>query len=659
VACFLFIIYAVKNRKSLNIKDILMALGHFQYWSNIVSILRCPDVRLKNMTKNTEHSEEKKRFLRMPRKNSRRAGFAEAAFMVTGVAMTLVVFSAVNIFVRGIISTEYESIAESGAQDVAESLGAFEKSMDMLASIFSLSGEIDREMLVQKIQESAAPLENFDQVLLAYKKDNAGWVFKPLYARKSVDEGRQVYRLNTEKSVLSRLVQENHFADTDYHVFSAPDLAVPVRGREQEKRYSSMPFVILKAVRREDQNAGLLIAVGQPGAVLDEEWVRKNEMIAKLTIRDPEAGQDIFQLNRYPEKEVKKWTYSQSYEFSFADRKWEVGTDYAKRDNTSFIESVPALMLVFGFILTLAGTGYIRSYKTQEHRLRLLNSTLEEKNVELREEMMKREQLHTALIKSEHENRAVIDSVSDVIFETDTNGKILFLNRTWQKITGFELEQSKELDLFKMLHPQDQEKQRKDFQLLVRGQKQTYRSFTRLRTIDGTFRAVEIAVSMIRQDEAKNPRVVGTLTDVEERRRAERALSEAEKKFRAIVENAAGGIFQLTPEGLYLSANPALARILGYDAPEHLLRLVKNANETVYGNTRERQNFIRELEVRGAFYNHETQVTTLKGERIWVNENVRAVRDESGNTLYYESQAGGDCLARGENKIRSGQPGEV
>ncbi len=75
---------------------------------------------------------------------------------------------------------------------------------------------------------------------------------------------------------------------------------------------------------------------------------------------------------------------------------------------------------------------------------------------------------------------------------------------------------------------------------------------------------------------------------------------------------------------------------MGYEAPEHLLRVVKNANDTVYGNTRERQVFIRELEARGAIYNYETQVTTLGGERIWVNENVRAVRDESGNTLYYE-----------------------
>ena len=113
-----------------------------------------------------------------------------------------------------------------------------------------------------------------------------------------------------------------------------------------------------------------------------------------------------------------------------------------------------------------------------------------------------------------------------------------------------------------MIYPQDQDKQRQDFELLVKGQKHAYRSFTRLRVSDGTFRAVELAFSMIRQDENKKLRVVGTITDVEERRRAERALAEAEKKYRTIVENAAGGLYQLTPEGIYLSANPAMARIV-------------------------------------------------------------------------------------------------
>ena len=581
-------------------------------------------------------------------------GFTELVFLVIGFALTVAAFVTVNIFVKRIIVTEYQRMADAGAQAVAESFGEFEDVIDTLGAVFALSTESDKDAAAEKIRDARIRLDQFDQVFLAYKKDTGAWAFKTLYSKSDDQEGRQVYGLNPDKAVLVRLIQKNHFDTVVPEVLNDPEFFTGY-----DSKSSSLPFMIIRAVRPYDQNAGLLIGIAQAGGVLDEDWKIKNDMIVRLDIRDPATNQNIFHLSRGAKSESRPRAYGQSYEFSFGGRKWEVSTDYAKKDNAAFLESVPAVTMIFGVILTLIGTGYIRNNKMQERRLLSVNRILEDKNVELREEMTKRENLTSALIRSESENRAIIDSVSDVIFETDASGKILFLNKTWQKITGFEIEQSKGLELFKMLHPQDQEKQSKDFQLLVRGQKQPYRSFTRLRTIDGTFRAVELAVSMIRQDDLRAQRVVGTLTDVEERRRAERALGEAEKKFRAIVENAAGGIFQLTPEGMYLSTNPALARILGYEGPEQLLRNIKNANETVYGNARERQAFLKELETRGAIYNHETQVMTLKGEPIWVNENVRVVRDESSNVLYYEgsmediTQRKAAEIALREAKIRS------
>jgi PAS domain-containing protein len=58
-----------------------------------------------------------------------------------------------------------------------------------------------------------------------------------------------------------------------------------------------------------------------------------------------------------------------------------------------------------------------------------------------------------------------------------------------------------------------------------------------------------------------------------ERRVAERAeaLRQAEKKYRDLFENAVEGIFQLSADGRLITANPALARIFGYESPAHLL----------------------------------------------------------------------------------------
>jgi len=52
--------------------------------------------------------------------------------------------------------------------------------------------------------------------------------------------------------------------------------------------------------------------------------------------------------------------------------------------------------------------------------------------------------------------------------------------------------------------------------------------------------------------------------DITEGKRAGEALLQAEQKYREIFENVGEGIFQTTPEGRFITANPALARMLGF-----------------------------------------------------------------------------------------------
>jgi PAS domain S-box-containing protein len=54
-------------------------------------------------------------------------------------------------------------------------------------------------------------------------------------------------------------------------------------------------------------------------------------------------------------------------------------------------------------------------------------------------------------------------------------------------------------------------------------------------------------------------------------RQMEKSLLETQQRYRSIFENAVEGIFQSTPDGTYISVNPALARIKGYDSPAELM----------------------------------------------------------------------------------------
>ena len=100
---------------------------------------------------------------------------------------------------------------------------------------------------------------------------------------------------------------------------------------------------------------------------------------------------------------------------------------------------------------------------------------------------------------------------------------------------------------------------------MIKGLRTGYRVATSIRTFEGKYRAVEMTISMIRMDEKPSMRVVGSFTDIDERQRAEWALTEAERKYRSIWENSAHGIYQVTQDGQIISANPAMARIFGYD----------------------------------------------------------------------------------------------
>jgi len=70
--------------------------------------------------------------------------------------------------------------------------------------------------------------------------------------------------------------------------------------------------------------------------------------------------------------------------------------------------------------------------------------------------------------------------------------------------------------------------------------------------------------------------------EVYERKRAEKELRQAEAKYRSIFENAVDGIFQTTPEGQYLSVNPALACIYGYETPEELMASLTDIGGQLY-----------------------------------------------------------------------------
>lgn len=121
-----------------------------------------------------------------------------------------------------------------------------------------------------------------------------------------------------------------------------------------------------------------------------------------------------------------------------------------------------------------------------------------------------------------------------------------------------------------------------------------------------------------------------------EREQQEQTLRRAVDQYRTIIDNAVEGIFQTTPNGGYLTANPMLARIYGFDSPAEMSAAVTDIEHQLYVDPLRRREFKRLLSERDAVLNFESQVYRKNGSVIWIRENARAVRDADGQLLGYE-----------------------
>jgi len=159
----------------------------------------------------------------------------------------------------------------------------------------------------------------------------------------------------------------------------------------------------------------------------------------------------------------------------------------------------------------------------------------------------------------------------------------------------------------------------------------------RLLLPDGSEKNVHVAAEVISAGASnRRGKVIGTIMDITEQVSKAQALEEAKERYRAIFANASEGIFQSSPEGKFLTVNPAAARIFGFTSPDEMVCERSDITRQSYVDPRRRADFIREIERRGLVNGFECEVFRKDGSKVWISENARAVRDASGRTLYFE-----------------------
>src|SRR5262245_8074873 len=266
------------------------------------------------------------------------------------------------------------------------------------------------------------------------------------------------------------------------------------------------------------------------------------------------------------------------------------------------------------------------------------------------------------LRKQENILRLVLDTISDGVLVVDAGGTVLLSNPAMERLVG-PVRIGADPDNW----PQRGSAYRPDGITRL-----PYDQLALARALGGEtvedaeefFRAaadeqgrwVSASAGPMRDETGTTLGAVVVLRDMTERKRAEDALRDvngqlltalqalqaqgaelrrAERKYRGIFEQSIEGIFQITPDGHVITANPALARMLGYDSPEDLLAAPRDRWVTVGEGWR--RFLAGALQSDSATERTEARVERCDGGTIWVSGSLRAVT-AAGVVQYVEGR---------------------
>ncbi len=117
---------------------------------------------------------------------------------------------------------------------------------------------------------------------------------------------------------------------------------------------------------------------------------------------------------------------------------------------------------------------------------------------------------------------------------------------------------------------------------------------------------------------------------------AERRFAEAEEGYRRLFDSSIDGIYVTTPAGRIVNANPALARMMGYDTPQDLIEGVTDIASSIFVDPAMRTEYQERMARDGMVREFEYQARRRDGSVLWLSDSATTVRDDAGHVVRYE-----------------------
>ncbi len=253
-------------------------------------------------------------------------------------------------------------------------------------------------------------------------------------------------------------------------------------------------------------------------------------------------------------------------------------------------------------------------------------------------DITERKKADDAIRRSEETKRLIVNSALDAIIWMDTTGVITFWNAQSEKIFGWKEEEILGQHLSDVIIPEQYRMQHENGMkhYLKTGEGAVLRKLIEITALnkEGHEFPVELTIISIKQNESEF--FCSFIRDITERKKAEESLRKAEERYRNIFENATEGIYQTTLEGKFITVNPSLSKMFGFESPDELISTITDLGSQLYADPQDRLRMRELLETHGQATGMELKLLKKNKEIMWVRANNRVVKGGEGKIEYFE-----------------------
>ena len=240
-----------------------------------------------------------------------------------------------------------------------------------------------------------------------------------------------------------------------------------------------------------------------------------------------------------------------------------------------------------------------------------------------------------ALAQSRALYQVLLENSRDGVFLIQ-RGVVLFANRALAQMLGYEPGELIGKPYMELVAPDDRDSQAARRRSREDGSRELQAYELQMIARDGRRVLCEVRADAV--DYQGEIASTGTLRDVTEERARQRALEDAERRYRELFEDSPVGLFRSGLDGSITEVNPAMAAMLGFKSPGELKQRFHSMLD-VYADPSERQQLVERALRDGAFSHHETRVRDALGNVRWVSTNVRLTRDANDAPAHFTGSA--------------------